>query len=107
MATPRPEGAARTDREQAERWDRRVEAARSIGVVEIAARLGCGDPVKRGRELAVRCPLHADEDPSCRLNVSAGFWYCDPCAEGGDGIEMYMKARHLTFADAVRELVAA
>ena len=52
-----PHGAARSDREREQRWARRVHAARSIGIVEIAARLGCGTPMKRGRELVVRCPL--------------------------------------------------
>ena len=99
-----PEGAAASDHERVERWARRVEEARSLGIIEIAARLGCGDPVRRGRELAVRCPLHEDSDPSCRLDSAAGVWYCDPCAEGGDAIELYKRARRLTFTEAVREL---
>ena len=101
-----PEGAAQSDREREERWARRADAARSLSIIEIAARLGCGDPVRRGRELAVRCPLHVDEDPSCTLDVGTGLWYCFPCGEGGDGIELYVRARRLTFADAVRDLAA-
>jgi len=84
-----------------------VDAARSVGVVEVAARLGCGEPVQRGRELLVSCPLHDDDDPSCSLDIDAGLWYCFPCGEGGDAIKLYMRARRLTFVEAVRELAAS
>jgi hypothetical protein len=101
------EGAARSDEERRERWERRVEAARALGIVAIAARLGCGEPVRLWRKkLAVRCPLHADSDPSCTIDPVAGVWYCWPCGEGGDAIALYMRARRLDFASAVRELAA-
>lgn len=99
-----PEGTARSDRERRARWERTVEAARALTVEEVARRLGLGDPVKRGRELAVRCPLHDDSDPSLRIAPDGRTWYCDPCAEGGDAIALYMAARRLDFAEAVREL---
>jgi len=83
-----------------------VDAARSLGIIEIAARLGSGDPVKRGREYVVRCPLHDDSDPSCTIEPTGGLYYCFVCGIGGDSIDMYMKARRLSFADAVRELAA-
>jgi hypothetical protein len=100
-----PDGAARSDLERRERWQARVLAARRVSIVEVCQRLGCGEPERRGTELAVRCPLHEDEDPSCRLDATAGLWYCDPCAEGGDGIRLWMRARRVPFADAVRELL--
>jgi DNA primase len=40
------------------------------------------------------------------ISTGAGVWYCDVCALGGDAIQMYMRARRLDFADAVRELAA-
>ena len=85
-------------------WETRVDAARSVGVLEVAHRLGCGDPVKRGKEHAVRCPLHDDSKPSCTMDLESNLWYCFPCGEGGDAIDLYMRARRLSFAQAVREL---
>lgn len=100
----KPEEAARSDHEHREAQMRRVGAARRISIVEVTARLGCGDPVRRGKELAVRCPLHADEDPSCRVDPVAGVWFCDPCGEGGDGIDLWMRARRVPFTEAAKEL---
>lgn len=101
-----PRRATQSERERREAWESRVDAARRVSIAHVAVLVGCGDPVKRGREYVVRCPLHEDSDPSCRLDLAAGLWYCDPCAEGGDAIAMYMKARRVSFADAVRELAA-
>ena len=101
-----PEGAAESDRQRRERWENMVHRARAVPLLDIVSWLGCGEPVKRGRELHVRCPLHQDSDPSCRLDPSAGVWFCDPCGQGGDAIDLFMRARRLDFADAVRELAA-
>ena len=83
-----------------------VDRARAVPLLEIVRRLGCGEPVRRGCELAVRCPLHEDSNPSLRIHPDGRRWYCDPCGEGGDSIALYMKVRQLSFVDAVRELVA-
>ena len=99
-----PEAAARTDAERRARWESQVAAARRIPILDIVQRLGCGAPVRRGKHLLVCCPLHDDLDPSLRMDVGSGLWYCDPCGEGGDGIRLYMRARRLQFTDAVREL---
>ena len=101
-----PKRAARSDDERRRNWERRVELARSVSILDVANMLGCGDPVKRGRELHVRCPLHDDADPSCAVDPDAGVWFCFPCGEGGDAIKLLMRARHLDFADAVREMAA-
>lgn len=101
-----PEGGRAKDRERCERWKARVAAARRVPILEVTMRLGCGDPVKRGREIAVCCPLHQDTSPSLRVKPDSGLWYCDPCGEGGDPIRLYMRARGLAFAAAVRELAA-
>ena len=89
-----------------EGWERLVERARDVPVVEVAGRLGCGDPVQRGREVVVRCPLHEDTSPSLRIAPDGQRWYCFPCAEGGDAIRLWMRATRVGFAEAVRELVA-
>ena len=89
-----------------ERFTETVEKARAVSLLEVVQRLGLGTPAKKGKELAVRCPFHEDNDPSLRLNPTKQLWYCAPCALGGDGIKLYMQARCLSFTEAVRELAA-
>lgn len=81
-----------------------VEDARRVSILDVVARLGLGEPEGRWGEPKVRCPFHDDHDPSLRLNVDDGLFYCDPCCEGGDAIDLYQQVRGVTFADAVREL---
>ena len=85
-------------------WDARVDQARGVPLLEVVRFLGLGDPVKRGKELAVRCPLHEDRHPSLRLTPGKGMWFCHPCGEGGDGLRLFMRVRHIEFAEAVKEL---
>ena len=89
-----------------ERFTETVEKARAVSLLEVVQRLALGTPAKKGKELAVRCPFHEDNDPSLRLNPTKQLWYCAPCALGGDGIKLYMQARCLSFTEAVRELAA-
>lgn len=90
------------------RADRRaalhVEEARRVPILDVVARLGLGEPVRRGREVAVRCPFHHDHDPSLRINPTKNTWFCDPCGSGGDAIELLTRAQGIEFAEAVREL---
>ena len=59
---------------ESDRWIAGVEVARRVPILEIASRLGCGDPEKRGRDrVAVRCPLHRDRNPSLRIETDTGF----------------------------------
>jgi len=44
-----------------------VDDARGLSILDIAHRLGCGEPQQRGKELRVRCPLHEDRKPSLRI----------------------------------------
>lgn len=81
-----------------------VEDARRVSILDVVARLGLGEPEGRWGEPKVRCPFHDDTDPSLRLNVDDGLYYCDPCCDGGDAIELYRRVRGVTFPDAVREL---
>lgn len=58
----------------------------------------------RGKEPTVCCYLHDDKNPSMRLNFEKGKWYCDPCGQGGNVIDLHMAITGMTFADAVKEL---
>lgn len=98
-----PDKAARSDRERAAEWERRLEAARSIPIEEILRRIGVEVPPNKRAN--VRCPLHDDSTPSMSVEWDKGLWHCHgTCAEGDDGIGLYMRARRVTFTKAVREL---
>ena len=58
---------------------------------------------QRGRELVIRCPFHADSNPSLRVNdkKNHGVWCCDPCGKGGDVFTFVMEHQGLGFAAAV------
>lgn len=99
-----PKGARERDHQRRQEWDRRVDDARRVPILAVARLLGLGETEGSGREVSVRCPLHADERPSLRLNTEKDLWYCHVCAVGGDGIALVMKARGLDFVDAVKEM---
>ena len=80
-----------------------VVEARVAPILEVATRLGLGEPTRRGKEWAVCCPFHDDHRPSLTLSED-GLWYCFPCGMGGDVIELYRRTTGCSFADAVREL---
>ena len=86
-------------------WLDRVAAARQIPILEIARRLGLGSPRRVGSQSLVRCPLHQDRRPSLCLDAKKGVWFCHPCGEGGDGIKLVMRARRVSFKEAIHELV--
>jgi hypothetical protein len=86
-------------------WDRTVDRARSLSLMDVAARLGI--QVKRaGREYMARCPFHEDKTPSLSLSPGKGLWYCFSCGRAGDGIGLVMQMKKMDFAEAVRELAA-
>jgi DNA primase len=67
---------------------RPIDAAKElVPILHLAERL-TGPGVRRGREIAFRCPLHDDHDPSLRVDPEKGVWFCDPCLMGGDVVEL-------------------
>ncbi|MDP9475317.1 MAG: CHC2 zinc finger domain-containing protein [Actinomycetota bacterium] len=67
-------------------------------IVELAERLS-GPGVRRGKEIYFVCPLHDDHDPSLRVDPVKNLWYCDPCAVGGDVVELAQRAWNIERAD--------
>jgi CHC2 zinc finger len=63
------------------------EAKRLVPILHLTEKLA-GPGVRRGREIAFRCPLHDDHDPSLRVDPDKGVWFCDPCLLGGDVVEL-------------------
>lgn len=53
----------------------------------------------------VCCPIHGEDNPSLSIHMERGNWKCFACgATGGDALELYRRARGLTFAQAARDL---
>ena len=80
-----------------------VETARAIPLSRVLARIGIAI-TNRGPRAVGLCPLHEDNHPSLMLDLDRGLWYCFPCGEGGDGIQLVRRVWGLPFADAVREI---
>jgi hypothetical protein len=71
---------------------RPIDAAKeAVSVVELAERLS-GPGTRRGKEVFFRCPFHDDRNPSLRVDPDKGVWYCDPCAVGGNVVELARRA---------------
>jgi hypothetical protein len=78
----------RTRRYRGVSYVRPIDAAKeAVPIIDLAERLA-GPGVRRGREIAFRCPLHDDHDPSLRVDPDKGVWFCDPCLRGGDVVEL-------------------
>jgi DNA primase len=78
----------RTRRYRGVSYTKPIDAAKkAVHIVDLAERL-TGPGVRRGREIAFRCPLHDDHDPSLRVDPDKGVWFCDPCLLGGDVVEL-------------------
>ncbi len=84
---------------------RAVDEANKVPILQVAEMLGLGQPVQKGRELAVLCPLHDDHHPSCHLNPDKNVWYCHVCQEGGGTIRLVERAKGVTFRKAVMMMV--
>lgn len=55
----------------------------------------------------VRCPIHGESNPSLSIHLARGNWRCFACGEaGGDALELYRRARDISFVQAARELGA-
>ncbi len=100
------EKAVRAPERPSEWFRDALERARGRPILDVVQLLGLGEPVRRGREYAVRCPLHDDDRPSLTINPAQNVWYCFPCGIGGDAIELYRLATGLPFGEVVRELAA-
>jgi DNA primase len=61
--------------------------------------------VRQGKDLALRCPLHAGDDtPSCVVTPAKNVWHCFGCGRGGSVIDWVMLTRKVSFRHAVELL---
>jgi hypothetical protein len=67
-------------------------------ILEIAATVGI-EVLGSGRKRPIRCPLHADTQPSAFLEVEKNFFYCSVCTPGGGwGARRFAEALGLPWA---------
>jgi DNA primase len=59
---------------------------------------------RQGRSWVGLCPFHTDRKPSFHVVPDKGIFHCFPCGAGGDVFSFLMKARGLSFVEAVKEL---
>jgi len=56
-------------------------------------------------KVAIVCPFHDEDTPSCMVYVEQDSWWCFGCNQGGDSLKFYMLLTELDFIPAVEQLV--
>ena len=59
---------------------------------------------KLGKDLAGKCPFHADDTASLVITPSKNLWHCFGCQVGGGVVDWVMKLRGVSFRHAVELL---
>jgi DNA primase len=59
---------------------------------------------KAGKNYLGLCPFHSERTPSFTVNEEKGIFHCFGCGAGGNIFNFLMRANHLSFPDAVKEL---
>ena len=59
---------------------------------------------KTGKDLAGRCPFHADDTASLIVTPAKNLWHCFGCGVGGGPIDWVMKLKGVSFRHAVELL---
>jgi CHC2 zinc finger/Toprim domain len=82
----------------------RVEADRLKAAVSIAVVIGETLPLTRtGRTLTALCPFHGDKTPSFHV-YKDGHYHCFGCSAHGDVFSWLIRARGMSFCEAVEYL---
>ncbi len=75
---------------------------------DIATLIGQSVALKRaGRGMVGLCPFHNEKSPSFNVVPHKQIFHCFGCGASGDAIAFVMKARGLTFVEAVKDLAQA
>jgi DNA primase len=59
---------------------------------------------KSGKNYLGLCPFHSERTPSFTVNEEKGIFHCFGCGAGGNIFSFLMRATHLNFPEAVKEL---
>jgi len=82
-----------------------LEDVRRIPILDIYDRYIGGHLRQRGRAFWTRCPWHGDDlTPSLKLYPDQNSWWCYGCQAGGSQIDMTMRALHIDFKTAVKQI---
>lgn len=93
-----------TDHSRSPENEQKVSRARQIRPGAILYALGVGEPIKKNGTWVSYCPFHDDTNPSLRIDREQGLWYCFPCGEGGDMIDLWMQLTDDGFLEAVEQI---
>lgn len=77
-----------------------IARAKQYPIDQLVAQLGYEPHYNRN----IKCLLHDDKTPSFRIYRKGNSYYCHGCAKGGDVIDLLMKAKGLSFTEAVNWL---
>jgi len=59
---------------------------------------------KSGKNYLGLCPFHSEKTPSFTVNAEKGIFHCFGCGVGGNIFNFLMRANHLSFPEAVKEV---
>ncbi len=59
---------------------------------------------QRGGSFVGLCPFHDEKTPSFNVNPKEQLYYCFGCGQGGDVFNYIMKAKNVSFPEAVRAM---
>ncbi len=59
---------------------------------------------RKGKDFAVLCPFHDEQEPSCVLSPAKNLYHCFGCDAGGSVIDWLMHTEKLSLRKAVERL---
>ena len=64
-----------------------------------------GGEVREGREVAVRCVMHADSRRSASMNTDKNLYFCQTCGRGGNAVNIVCILENLEFNDGLKRAI--
>ena len=61
--------------------------------------------MREGREVAVRCVMHADSRRSASMNTDKNLYYCQTCGKGGNAANLVCILENLEFKDGLKRAI--
>ena len=86
--------------------DHTIQQIRDAARIEDVVREVIPDLKKAGANFRACCPFHAEKTPSFHVNPSRNIFKCFGCGEGGDPLTFVMRARGLSYPQALEHLAA-
>ena len=77
--------------------------ANSIPITPIVSYFG--GEVREGREVAVRCVMHADSRRSASMNTDKNLYFCQTCGKGGNAVNLVCILENLEFNDGLKRAI--